>query len=260
MFPRKLLVGFLVTLSALVFLMAATTSAAPRPVVNDAFRVVIDPGHGGSNEGCLGHDGHIHEKDITLRLARELREQLASDLPHAEVVLTREADLTMTLAQRVAFANEQQADLFLSIHANASPGKNQSGFETYVLDLEASNLESARTAQRENDQGFAVPRSADPVAAMVRELALTHHRQQAARFASLLQKKHGHSFPERTDRGVRTAPFDVLMGARMPAVLHEVGFLDHAEEGNVISSEYGVERLSAAMSQAVVEYYRQRER
>lgn len=259
MIPRKLLVGFLVTLSAMVFLMATTSTAAPRPVINDSFLVVIDPGHGGSNEGCLGHDG-AHEKDVTLRVARELRDQLAVDLPHAQVVLTREADLTMTLAQRVAFANEQGADLFLSVHANASPAKNQAGFESYVLDLQASNLESARTAARENDEGFAVPRSADPVAAMVRELALTHHRHQAARFASLLQKKHGHSFPEREDRGVRTAPFDVLMGARMPAVLHEVGFLDNAAEGSVISSEAGVSRLAGAMSQAVVEYYRQRER
>ena len=260
MFPRKLLFGFLVTFSALVFLMATSSQAAPRPVVNDSFRIVIDPGHGGSNEGCLGHDGELHEKEITLRIAQELRAQLRADLPHAEVVLTREADVTMTLAQRVAFANEQQADLFLSIHANASPEKNQSGFESYVLDLEASNFESARTAQRENDEGFAVPQSADPVAAMVRELALTHHRTQAARFASLLQRMHGHSFPQRVDRGVRTAPFDVLMGARVPAVLHEVGFLDHAEEGQVIASQSGVQGLAAAMSQAVVEYYRARER
>ena len=100
----------------------------------------------------------------------------------------------------------------------------------------------------------------NPVAAMVRELALTHHRTQAARFAGLLQRMHGNTFPERKDRGVRTAPFDVLMGTRMPAVLHEVGFLDHATEGQVISSKAGAQRVAAAMSQAVVEYYRQRER
>ena len=131
MFPRKLVLGFLVTLSAVVFLMAASSVAAPRPVVNDRFRIVIDPGHGGSNEGCLSHDGDSHEKDITLRIARQVRDQLASDLPHAEVLLTRDADLTMTLAQRVAFANEQRADLFLSIHANASADKGLSlGYST----------------------------------------------------------------------------------------------------------------------------------
>ncbi len=252
---QRLLLGFLVTLCALVFLMATGVSAGPKPVLERPFTVVIDPGHGGSNEGCLAHDGSGREKELSLDLARRLRRRLAGELPHARIVLTRDADLTMTLAERVAFANAEEADLFLSIHANASPEKNQQGFESYVLDLDASNLEAARTAQRENDEGFAAPASVDPVAAMLRELNLTENRARAARFARHLQSEQGERFPERADRGVRTAPFDVLMGARMPAVLHEVGFFDHADEGSLLSSAAGREQLAAAMSDAVVRYY-----
>lgn len=252
---NRLWVGFLVTLCALVFLMATSASAGPKPVLDQPFRIVIDPGHGGSNEGCASFDGAAHEKDLTLDVARRLRRRLAAELPHAEVLLTRDADVTLTLAERVAFANAHEADLFLSIHANASPNKNQSGYETYVLDIDASNLEAARTAQRENDDGFAAPRDVDPVAAMVRELSLTENRARAARFARLVQREQGARFPERADRGVRTAPFDVLMGARMPAVLHELGFFDHAAEGELLSSSAGREQLAASISEAVVAYY-----
>lgn len=256
MVPRRLLLGFLFTLGAVVFLMAANVKAAgPTPVISRAFRVVIDPGHGGSNEGCQAHDGEGREKELTLDIARRVRRRLGDELPHAEVILTREGDVTMTLAERVAFANQTEADLFLSIHANASPEKNQRGYETYVLDTEANSLESARTAQRENDEGFIAPPSADPVATMLRELHLTQNRARSARFANLLQAEQGRRFPERLDRGVRTAPFDVLMGARMPAVLHEVGFLDHAEEGRFIDSEFGREQLAASIAEAVVRYY-----
>lgn len=240
--------------------LAATAQAAPQPILHQEFVIVIDPGHGGTNDGCQTHDGDLFEKELTLELAHQLEERLHVLMPHAEVVLTRETDVTMTLADRVAFANSAGADLFLSIHANASPTRSQTGFETYVLDLHASNLEAARTAQRENDDGFAEPQPTNEVDSMLRQLTMTANRTKAARFAKKIQHEYGRRFPDRLDRGVRQAPFDVLMGARMPAVLTEVGFLDHAEEGELIASPGGQARLVDGIAEAVLGYYRDVER
>lgn len=230
--------------------------AAPKPTVQRDFVVVIDPGHGGTNAGCASHDGHTHEKEVTLEVATALRAELRERLPHAEVQLTRDQDLTLTLAERVATANRVGADLFISIHANASPDQTQSGFETYILDHKASTLEAARTAQRENDEGFVAPEVRNDAAAMVRELALTAARERALDFSQSLQNAQARRFPGRVDRGVRTAPFDVLMGARMPAVLTEIGFLDNAEEGELLLDPEGQAKIVDGMAEAVVDYYR----
>ncbi len=231
-------------------------AGAPQPILHRDFVVVLDPGHGGTNDGCRSGAGGVHEKELTLDLARALQTRLRELLPHSEVILTRDRDITMTLADRVAFANEAGADLFLSIHANASADGRQLGFETYLLDTEASNLESARTAQRENDEGFAVPHSASTVDMMVRQLGLVHNRNRAAVYARAIQDEQASRFPARFDRGIRQAPFDVLMGARMPAVLHEVGFLDHEAEGQMLRSRSGQRQLVESMARATVTYYR----
>jgi N-acetylmuramoyl-L-alanine amidase len=230
--------------------------AAGRPMTERSFRLVLDPGHGGENEGCLAHAGDIHEKAVTLVLAEQLATRVVELLPSAIVMLTREADETLHLASRVAFANDCDADLLLSLHCNASPGRNQAGFETYVLDLEASNREAALTAQRENDEGFAKPTGADgEVATMLRELGLTQARRNAVWFADAIQREQAKRFPDRSDRGVLQAPFDVLMGARMPAVLTEVGFLDHPEDGSLLRSETGQTQIVEGLAQAVLAYF-----
>jgi N-acetylmuramoyl-L-alanine amidase len=230
--------------------------AAGRPMTERDFRLVIDPGHGGENEGCLAHDGHVHEKVVTLALAELLAKRVVALMPNATVLLTRDDDETMHLASRVAFANACDADLLLSIHCNASPERNQTGFETYVLDLEASNREAALVAQRENDEGFAKPAGADDeVATMLRELGMTQARRNAAWFADAIQREQAERFSDRRDRGVLQAPFDVLMGARMPAVLTEVGFLDHAEEGPMLRSAAGQKQIVEGLAQAVLGYF-----
>ncbi|NVB42391.1 N-acetylmuramoyl-L-alanine amidase [Pseudenhygromyxa sp. WMMC2535] len=231
--------------------------AAPRPVTEQRFRVVIDPGHGGENAGCHAHDGSVDEKALTLVMAQRLAERLVAIMPHAEVLLTRERDETLHLNQRVAFANDCGADLFLSLHCNASPHSDQTGFETFVLDADASSKEAALTAQRENDEGFSRPVGGedDEVAQMLRELGMSGNRQQALRFAKAIQDEQVRRFPERPNRGVRQAAFDVLKGARMPAVLHEVGFLDHADEGELLRSEAGQARIVEGLAQATLRYF-----
>ena len=242
---------------------AAEAPLGPRPQVETEFVVVLDAGHGGTNEGCRGHGGAVREKEVTLAMATELAAEIEARLPHANVQLTRTDDRTMTLAERVAIANAAGADLFVSLHANASPDATQTGFETYVLDARASSLEAARTARRENDDGFASPVEARaesdvPVEAarMLRQLQMTANRSRAAALAHGIQRAQAHRFPSRTDRGVKQAPFDVLMGARMPAVLFEAGFLDHNAEGAVLTDPALRDVVVDGLADAIVEHYR----
>ncbi len=231
--------------------------AAPKPVTARGFRLVIDPGHGGENYGCRAHDGSVDEKQLTLVLAQRLATRVHTLMPHAEILLTRDGDETLRLSQRIGFANAAEADLFLSLHCNASPHADQVGFETFLLDLEASSTEAALTAQRENDEGFARPtrREDDEVSVMLRELGLTQDRKQAAHYARAIQREQARRFPGRPDRGVRQAAFDVLKGARMPAVLHEVGFLDHAQEGAMLLNDGGQGEIVESIAHATLTYF-----
>lgn len=232
-------------------------------MLNQRFVVVIDPGHGGHNHGCDAAADGIEEKEVTLAMAGELAESLRARIDGATILLTREDDVWMSLADRVAFANEMQADVFISLHANASESKTQHGFETYVLDARASSLDAARTARRENDAELAAPTSkaANPeVEMMVRQLELAAHRQDAVRLATAIQAEQAARFPLRRNRGVRQAPFDVLMGARMPAVLFEAGFLDHPEESALLLDASARAPVVDGLVDAFVAYYRARRR
>ncbi|KIG14850.1 N-acetylmuramoyl-L-alanine amidase [Enhygromyxa salina] len=228
-------------------------------MIEQGFRLVIDPGHGGENLGCRAHRGGTHEKEVTLTLARSLAGRVVELMPHAEVLLTRETDETLHLSQRVGFANACKADLFLSLHCNASPRADQTGFETFLLDVDASSKEAALTAQRENDEASGRPsgEADDEIAVMLRELGMTNNRKHAALYAKAIQREQAKRFPGRPDRGVRQANFDVLMGARMPAVLHEVGFLDHADESALMLDASGRRQLVEALAQATLTYYNQ---
>ena len=239
-----------------LFWVPRPASAGPRPVIERAYVVAIDPGHGGDNLGCTSADGHAHEKDVTLRLARALEAKLKTRLPHARVVLTRQGDEALTLAERVAIANDARADLFLSLHANASPARTQTGFESYVLDARATGREAARTAQRENEGGGADGTAKD-AAGFLAELSILANRERAARFAQAIQRAQAERFSTRTDRGIKQAPFDVLMGARMPAVLFEAGFLDHPEEGALMLDDDARDRIADGLAEAIVAQYRE---
>jgi N-acetylmuramoyl-L-alanine amidase len=211
--------------------------------------IVLDPGHGGANHGCRSADLEVREKDVTLDLAQALKEALAVRLPGGSVFLTRERDGTLPLAERVDMANRAAGDLFISIHANASPERNQEGFETYLPARDSTGAEAAW-----------VPFAADPwdapreAAVHVRELTASTHRRRAAFLARAMQEEQRTRFPGRLDRGVREARFDVLAGVRMPAVLTEVGFLDHAREGILLQHD-GFRRLWAEAVAAAVDRY-----
>lgn len=239
---------------ASVGLGAGSVAAGPVPVVERSFVVALDPGHGGSNSGCAAVDGTAHEKDVTLALARELQAELQRRLPHATVVLTRSGDETVTLAERVARANATRADLLISLHANASSTGPQTGFETYILDARLAEHDAARTA-RAGETPTGDPTRAH-AAAMLRELELLGHRARAASFARRVQQEQAERFPARIDRGVKQGSFDVLLGAHMPAVLFEAGFLDHPDEAPRLLEARSRALVVDGLAEAVVDYYR----
>ncbi len=247
------MLGFAAIAAGTAVMMPGVAAAAPKPTVQRPFLLVIDPGHGGDNSGCSSIAGDVLEKDITLLLAQSVAAQLVLRMPHAKVLLTRDGDRTLTLADRVRFANEQHADLFLSIHANASPTKEQSGFETFVVDAKAGALATASHGQLA--QGESGAEEGAQANNMLRALAMQASRSKALTFASAIQQHHAKLFPGRNNRGVREGNFDVLLGAQMPAVLTEVGFLDHAEESKILTSSDGRQRITQAIVAAVLDYY-----
>jgi N-acetylmuramoyl-L-alanine amidase len=241
--PCRSLLASLV--AATVGAVGATAAASPQDPATSAPRVVLDPGHGGSNPGAQGVTG-VREKQLTLTLANLVATQLRER--GIAVTLTRDTDRTLTLRQRVEVANRLPADIFVSIHANASATRAQTGFETYVLtakgvDVDARALRSGTTTPRPG---------IDPDIALVlddleRGAAQWESAELAARMQKALRDRRGAG----GDRGVRQDAHHVLLGATMPAVLVEVGFIDHPVEGKQLADAAVQTQLAAAIAEAI---------
>jgi len=218
--------------------------------------VVIDPGHGGSETGAISAKG-TQEKDLTLLLAQSLKSALEAKLP-VRAVLTRTEDVQLPLTMRSALANQFKADLFISIHLNSSFGNGAQGTETYFLATQASDERAAQSAATENAGAEAAAHSGegDPLydlQLILWDLAQSHHLSESQRLANLIQAELNQTLGLR-DRGVKQAPFRVLMGAAMPAVLVELGFLSNpAEETKLLQPAYRAE-LIQALVRAVARY------
>ncbi len=224
---------------------AATEIA--RPVV------VIDPGHGGEELGAVGIDG-VLEKDVTLEIASLLDELLRERL-RAKTVLTRTKDVSLPLAERTKIANDHKADLFISIHANASEYKTAKGIETYYLD-NTNDKASLKLAEREN---ASLQKNGDDLSFIISDfiqnaklgesISLAHHVQDTLT-ATLSRYYEGVK-----GLGVKKAPFYVLVGAHMPCVLVEVSFIDHPVEGKRLASRRYQKLIASAIYQAVKAYF-----
>ncbi len=188
-------------------------------------RVVLDPGHGGHDPGAVGPSG-LREKDVTLDIAHRAAPLLARELS-ISTLLTRDTDSTVSLPERTARANAFQADLFISIHCNASEHPNSTGIMTFILD-ESKDALASQIAARENAASQAA--GAELANAMSRVLG-AGSLQESLRFAELLQRAAlasvGEHYPDVKDHGVRRAGFYVLAGARMPSVLYEASFISN---------------------------------
>jgi N-acetylmuramoyl-L-alanine amidase len=197
-----------------------------------ARRIVIDAGHGGHDPGSLGPGG-LQEKelvlDVALRLAKLVRQELGAD-----VILTRSSDVFVPLEERTAIANSKGADLFLSIHANSSRSQRARGVETYFLNF-AADAHAEAVAARENAIS---PATLKDLQNLVKAIALNSKVDESRDFAATVQEAMVSNLrtrhPELQDRGVRTAPFYVLIGANMPSVLAEIAFVSHPDEAKLL--------------------------
>ena len=214
-------------------------------------RVVIDPGHGGHDPGAKTKG--LTEADLVLDVALRL-EKLLSKQDGFEVVLTRRVDTFVPLEERTAIANREGADLFLSIHANASTNGAARGVETYFLNLTA-NPDAEMVAAREN---AASSRSMNQLPDIVKAIALNNKIQESRDFASMIQTSL-HSQLQKADGdvknlGVKQAPFMVLLGATMPSVLAEISFITNRQEAANLKTEKYRQRIAEALYAGVIRY------
>jgi len=237
----------------------APADPAPAPSAPSAFRVVLDPGHGATEDGAIGPSG-LKEKDLALDMARRLAALLKAD--GFEVVLTREGDDGPSLDQRAEVANVQRADVFLSLHANASRSSKARGAETYFLSRDATDTAARTVAALENDaadvnggvSAGTVPGDGDGAIPLILwDMAQTIYLEQSSQLAEIVQRELNGALAI-TDRGVRQAPFRVLVGATMPAVLVELGFLTNPEEEKRLADGEYRRKLSEALLAALKQY------
>jgi N-acetylmuramoyl-L-alanine amidase len=215
-------------------------------------RVVLDPGHGGYDGGTHGPSG-LYEKDVVLDVARRLG-ALLEDRLGSEVIFTRSDDTFISLERRTQIANEGKADLFLSIHANSSPFRSVAGVEAYYLSLTAPKT-SLDTAMRENASSS---RSVFDLRDLVQKIALNdkigESREFAARVDSALYGISSKSNPTAKNRGVKKAPFVVLIGASMPSVLAEIGFLTNASDELMLKRPDHRQKIAEALYKGIANY------
>jgi N-acetylmuramoyl-L-alanine amidase len=216
-------------------------------------RIVIDPGHGGHDTGTIGPTG-LMEKDLCLDIAVRLGKIIQQRLPGAEVVFTRSDDTFIPLEERTRVANESRADLFISIHANSSQDRGARGIETYYLNLKGSP-DSMEVAARENATSQeSIHDLEDMVKKIARSEKIDESREFAADIQESLAKRIAKASRTVKDRGVRKAPFVVLIGADMPSILTEIAFLSNPADEQLLKKPEQRQKVAEGLYQGVASY------
>ena len=248
-----------VTLYLLFFLTLASFSGAARAATDPKdFKIILDPGHGGSDYGSVfkSKAEFFAEKDATLRMAAEVKRQLENK--GYPVILTRERDADIALNARTAIANKEKAKLFVSIHMNSSPAKGAyaEGVETYILN-NTTDQTSRRLTELEN-KGLDPTKGSNltsqtEVNLILKDLVIDSNLSESKRLACALQK-HLVSVTGQKPRGVKQAMFMVLLGADMPSALIEMGFVTNPKDRKLTTSEHGIRAMAAAMVRAIEQF------
>ena len=217
-------------------------------------RIVIDPGHGGEEEGARGPSGLL-EKDVVLDVARRLASRLRA--AGYETVLTREGDEDLSLDDRAAVANRERADLFVSVHANASAYSRAVGAETFFLAREATDDAARTTAALENNAAGVVPDpgTGEEISLILWDMAQVEYLEESSELAEIIQQRLNAALGIK-DRGVRQAPFRVLVGATCPAVLVELGFMTNPAEEARLATPAHRRRLADVLLKAIEDFDR----
>jgi N-acetylmuramoyl-L-alanine amidase len=226
---------------------------------NKVKTVVIDPGHGGKDPGAIGQNG-LREKDVVLSVGKRLGEILKQRYGF-NVIYTRQTDIFIPLDERTEIANSKGADLFISIHANASRRKAAKGIETYFLNW-SNDDDALRVAARENNTSIArmkVLRGG--LSGILNDLARTNKRDESIRLAQRVQTSMVNTIKRKyrgtTDLGVKNALFYVLVGAEMPSALVEISFISNRYEERLLKSRSYREKISEGIAKGVDAYFKE---
>jgi len=224
----------------------------PRILGMKVGKIVIDPGHGGKDSGSIGYRG-LMEKDLVLSIARQLKDEIERRL-NVEVILTRDRDVFLPLEQRTAIANMAGADLFISIHANADNNNRVAGIETFYLGL-TRDKRSQLLASIEN---AASQQSLAKLESSIKKITMYEKMNESKDFATKVHQEFFKTLhqlhPATKDRGVKKAPFVVLIGTDVPSILLEIGYISNRREAQIISSASNQKKLAVAICSGIEEY------
>jgi N-acetylmuramoyl-L-alanine amidase len=212
-------------------------------------RVVIDAGHGGHDTGSIGPTGFT-EKELVLDVSKRLK-ALIEEQMGAEVILTRDTDTFVALESRTHMANQEKADLFISIHANSSPEKAVRGVETFFLNLNTQSRDALATATREN---AASEKKIHELQDILQKIVLNDKADESRELAKHVQTAMSTRTNAGSNRGVKQAPFVVLVGATMPSVLAEVCFISNPEEEKRLKTPEYRQKIAESLYQGIKSY------
>ena len=235
---------------------ASSTAASADPLPDFTSRstvqvVAIDAGHGGEEEGARGSEGTL-EKDVTLRVARRLRDGIERRLG-LRVVLTRTRDETVDLDERAAIANNNKADLFISLHVNASTRPAAGGAEVFYLSIDEYGEEARELAERERQPIPVIGGGTREIDLILWEMAQVRYLERSSRYAELVEQELRRRVPM-SPRALQQAPFRVLVGANMPAVLVEMGFISNPDQEQQLASATFQNAVVDALISSIVRY------
>ena len=233
------------------------TSALAKQLALGVRRIVIDPGHGGRDYGAPGYLKGVHEKHVTLQIARELAKLIRKELK-CEVFLTRNSDRYLTLEERTAIANTKNADLFISIHTNSHKDRRAYGIETYFLNL-ATDDDAIRVAAMENATST---KNISDLQTILQDLMQNAKINESSRLAgnvqvSVVSHLKTKRYSRIKDKGVKQAPFYVLLGAQMPAILVETGFISNPREAKRLVNPKYQQRICEAIVIGIKKYIKE---
>jgi N-acetylmuramoyl-L-alanine amidase len=249
----------IVPILLVLFFSAYSIPSKKKTFKNTAFTVVIDAGHGGHDPGCM-HDG-VKEKEVTLAIALAIGAKLKEQSPEIKIIYTRAGDHFISLWERAAIANKNNADLFISIHCNSTKNVYVSGTETFAMGLNqsAGNLDVAKRENQvvllEDDyltryEGFD-PNS--PESHIYFSLSQNAHMEQSISLAAKVENQISEKM-KRPSRGVKQAGFVVLWKTKMPSILIETGFLSNTQDRLFLKSKVGVSKMAEGIVNAILEY------
>ena len=230
------------------------SSQQPSHGPGKGFVIVLDPGHGGKDPGAVSQDGLIKEKDLTLDIAMKLKAKIESAHPDHTVVLTRNKDMFLTLEDRTFVANSMKADLFLSVHCNSDADPDAEGIETYFLSRSDSR-KALLAAVRENEMPLAeMTEFENALIDLMATSKTTESVKLAATVHDQVIRKLGRTAGIGRDRGIKAAPLYVLLGAKMPAIMVECGFISNTSDKSKLTSPEYRDSIANGLAEGLITY------